>query len=583
MWITIVRLPEISFENIPKQCVNYPQFALDSFAKDRNTGKRFVDGIWSTIEFRNSRDRFNPIILNALNNAVKNNKTFDPGHATPKSNGAGQYLVKLYDISSGCPVADSVEVTVNGLPLLRINVPDTVCSSSAPFALFNEQPPGPVGIWRGIGVVGRDFNPGVSAKTKQYEDPIKLTFEYTNPLTGCTDSIYENIRVQSQPEIEITTPKPYQQCEGIPFNLTATKKWVTNTSWTSNGDGLFNATNLLTSIYNHGINDTAINSANGSVLLSINTIKEGVCPPVKDDIQLIIEPYPQYTMPHHFVQCEAATIDFSSRIIKPENSPNLRYTWFFGNGDTLRKSTMGNLQKVYDTAKRGWYDVTLIVHNQWGANDDQACSIQKDSLDYVRVLPQPKAAFTSDPGFFTTVAFPRFKFKNETQYRWGEENMSYLWSFDINDIDDTSTLINPVKSYPADTTTYWVNLQAKYTYSALNDITIDEDVVCEDSIGYLRKIGPDVTVFVPTAFSPERTGPRPNNIFRPIVNGEKSYYVMVFNRWGEVLWESTDKTQGWDGLYRGVEAQQDVYIWHVKVTSFDDEEYKYEGTVTLLR
>src|SRR5690606_6303473 len=118
---------------------------------------------------------------------------------------------------------------------------------------------------------------------------------------------------------------------------------------------------------------------------------------------------------------------------------------------------------------------------------------------------------------------------------------------------------------------------------SLNDITIDEDVVCEDSIGYLRKIGPDVTVFVPTAFSPERTGPKSNNIFRPIVNGEKSYYVMVFNRWGEVLWESNDKSEGWDGIYRGVEAQQDVYIWHVKVVGTDGVEYTYEGTVSLLR
>jgi gliding motility-associated-like protein len=583
IYITIVRLPEIEFSALPKQCVNFPFLSLDSFAKDRNTGKRFVDGVWSTVEFRNSRDMSIPVIASAINNSVKSNKLFDPGHATPLSNGAGQYLLKLYDESSGCPVADSAEITVNGLPLLRINIPDTVCSSSAPFALNNEQPSGSVGTWSGVGVIGRDFNPGVSPKTKQYEDPIRLKFEYTNPLTGCTDSIAENIRIQSQPEVTITTPKPYQQCEGIPFNITATKQWASNTNWSGNGDGSFSVSNALTTIYTHGIQDTAVSGSNGNVMLSISTIKEGVCPTAKDDIQLMIEPYPQFTMPHHFVQCEAATIDFSSRVFKPEGSPNLRYTWYFGNGDTLRKSNLSNPQKVYDTAKRDWYDVTLIVHNQWGSADDQACSTQKDSLDYVRVLPQPKAGFSSDPGFFTTVAFPKFKFKNETQYRWGAENMSYLWSFDLADLDDTSTQINPIKSYPSDTTVYWVNLQAKYTYYAANDITIDEDVVCEDSIGYLRKIGPDVTVFVPTAFSPERTGPKSNNVFRPIVNGEKTYYVMLFNRWGEILWESYDKFAGWDGTYRGEDAQQDVYIWHVKVTGADNVDYHYEGTVSLMR
>ncbi len=576
-WITVVRLPEIEFSGIPKQCINFPLLALDSFAKDRNTGQRFDKGEWSTVEFRNSRDMGNPIIANVINNSVKTKKIFDP------SLGAGQYLLKLTDISSGCPVADSVEVTVNGLPILRINIPDTVCSSSAPFTLNNEQPPGPVGTWSGIGVVGRDFNPGISPKTKQYEDPIRLKFEYTNPLTGCSDSIAKNIRIQSQPEVSVTTPSPYQQCEGQVFNLVATKAWVQNTTWTSSGDGNFSDNSTLSTVYTHGLQDTSLVGLNGQVVLSINTVKEGVCPPVKDDIQLIIEPYPQYSMPVHFVKCEAADIDFSSTVYKPAGSPNLRYTWYYGNGDTLRKSTIGNPQKRYDTAQRGWYDVTLIVHNQWGANDDQACSIQKDSVDYVRVLPQPKAAFSSDPGFFTTVAFPKFKFKNETQYRWGAENMSYLWSFDLNDIEDTSTQINPIKTYPADTTVYWVNLMARYTYPASGDITISEDVVCEDSIGAFRKIGPDVTVFVPTAFSPERTGPKINNVFRPIVNGEKSYSIILFNRWGEILWESKDKFESWDGKYKDEDAQQDVYIWHIKVTAYDGEEYKYEGTVTLLR
>ena len=577
MWITIVRLPEIEFSNIPKQCINFPLLAMDSFAKDRNTGKRFIDGEWSTVEFRNSRDMGNPMIANVINNSVKTKKIFDP------SMGAGQYLLKLTDVSSGCPVADSLEVTVNGLPILRINIPDTVCSSNAPFELFNEQPSGPVGTWSGLGVVGRDFNPGVSPKTKQYEDPIRLKYEYTNPLTGCSDSIAKNIRIQSQPEVTVTTPSPYQQCEGQVFTLVATKAWVQNTTWTSSGDGNFSNNSTLSTIYTHGLSDTSLIGLNGQVVLNINTIKEGVCPPAKDDIQLIIEPYPQYSMPVHFVKCEAADIDFTSTVYKPAGSSNLRYTWDFGNGETLIKSTNGNPQVRYDTAQRGWYNVSLTVHNQWGANDDQACSIKKDSVDYVRVLPQPKAAFSSDPGYFTTVAFPKFKFKNETKYRWGEENMSYLWSFNLNDIEDTSTQINPIKVYPADTTVYWVNLMAKYTYPAFGDITIDEDVVCEDSIGRPRKIGPDVTVFVPTAFSPERTGPKVNNVFRPIVNGEKSYSIIIMNRWGQLIWESTDKFASWDGTYQEQDAQQDVYIWHIKVTAYDGEKYDYEGTITLLR
>jgi gliding motility-associated-like protein len=95
----------------------------------------------------------------------------------------------------------------------------------------------------------------------------------------------------------------------------------------------------------------------------------------------------------------------------------------------------------------------------------------------------------------------------------------------------------------------------------------------------LRKIGPDVTVFVPTAFSPEKTGPGANNVFKAVVNGEKTFHIELFNRWGEMLWKTDDKNASWDGFYRGVEAQQDVYMWVIKVTAYDGEEYQYEGTV----
>ena len=88
---------------------------------------------------------------------------------------------------------------------------------------------------------------------------------------------------------------------------------------------------------------------------------------------------------------------------------------------------------------------------------------------------------------------------------------------------------------------------------------------------------------MPNAFTPDGSGPEDNNVFRPIVNGETHYFVQVYNRWGELLWETEDKYLGWDGLYNGQKAPQGVYVWHVKVKGYDGEDYTYEGTVTLLR
>jgi gliding motility-associated-like protein len=123
-----------------------------------------------------------------------------------------------------------------------------------------------------------------------------------------------------------------------------------------------------------------------------------------------------------------------------------------------------------------------------------------------------------------------------------------------------------------------VHLSSIYTYTYK---LIDQ--ICIDTIGKVREIDPDVTVFVPTAFSPERSGPRTNNVFKAIVNGEKTFHIDLYNRWGQMLWTTDDKNASWDGTFMGEDVQQDVYTWVIKVTAFDGEVYTYEGTVTLLR
>ncbi len=538
-YVYVIRIPEIQFTGFPKLCINDSLLTLDSFVIDRNTGRRFNLSEWSTVEYGGSRDLSNPNIAPKILNSMVDKKYFDPQY------GAGQYLVKIFDNSSGCPVSDSTEILVNGLPIIQINVPDTVCSSSPPFTLNNILPSGAVGTWSGVGVTGREFNPGISAKSKQYEGPVRVKFAYTNPLTGCTSSDSQTLLIQSQPEVLISTDKPYQQCEGKVFDLAATKNWASNTIWTTNGDGSFGTASQLSTTYNHGLNDTALNGKAGKVRLTISTVKEGVCPVATDNINLIIEPYPQFNfLADPEIQCEPAIVNFNTFVAKPAGSANLRFNWWFGNGDSMVNSTNFNPQNVrYDTAKRTWYDVTLIVDNKWGTKVDEVCSIRKDSLQYIKVLPQPKAGFSSNPGFFTTVAFPKFNFFNETKVRWSSPGgMSYLWYFGTGDLDDTSTKYSPVHTYTADTMKYYVHLTSTFTYNYKN-----QDYVCWDSISQLRKIGPDVTVFVPTAFSPEKTGPNANNVFLPIVNGEKTYHIELYNRWGELLWTTDDKFASWDG------------------------------------
>ncbi|MES2617751.1 MAG: gliding motility-associated C-terminal domain-containing protein [Bacteroidota bacterium] len=574
--VTVVRLPEIQFDPIPSQCINYPLLVLDSFVLEKNSGKRFPSGTWKCVEYGNSRDMNNNLVNNAINNSIKNQKYFDP--STIQS--GGQYLLKFTDVASGCIVMDSIIVNVNGLPKINLKLnQDTVCSSSAPVQLVsNYAINSPDGAWSGQFVTGDKFDPSLSPKAKQYEGVYTVRFTYTDPLTKCSDKDTHNIYIQSQPEVKIITAKPYQQCENDVFSPEATKSWATYTTWTRNGDGTIVSPKALKTDYKYGIQDTVA----GNVIMTITTDKEGVCPPATDNVTLIFEPIPQFDLPLGYDACEPATIDFTSYVRKPFNSTNLRYSWDFGQGQSTSFSTNGNPTGIkYDTANRNGYNVKLTVYNQWGATQAEACPATIDSLNYVRIWPTPVVDFTSDPALFTTVAFPKFKFFNQTKAAFGP--IKYYWNFgntDPNDTTNESYEVNPIHIYPSDTMKYRVFLGAEYNYYDIRQATW---MPCYDSISHPRVIGPDVTVFVPTAFSPEGTGPKTNNVFNAVVNGEKTFHIEVFNRWGELLWQSDNKYETWNGKFKDTDCQQDVYVWVVKVTAYDGEKYEYEGTVSLLR
>jgi hypothetical protein len=60
--------------------------------------------------------------------------------------------------------------------------------------------------------------------------------------------------------------------------------------------------------------------------------------------------------------------------------------------------------------------------------------------------------------------------------------------------------------------------------------------------------------------------------------------MTIYNRWGDKMFETNDANLGWNGkTANGVECQEGVYVYHVVITSFEDKEYIFDGTVTLLR
>ena len=74
-----------------------------------------------------------------------------------------------------------------------------------------------------------------------------------------------------------------------------------------------------------------------------------------------------------------------------------------------------------------------------------------------------------------------------------------------------------------------------------------------------------------------------NHLFFPIQNGVSEFEMMIFNRWGELIFVTNDVTIGWDGYYKGEICQMDVYVWMAKITFADGRYTEKVGDVLLLR
>ncbi|MEM7163533.1 MAG: gliding motility-associated C-terminal domain-containing protein [Bacteroidota bacterium] len=89
------------------------------------------------------------------------------------------------------------------------------------------------------------------------------------------------------------------------------------------------------------------------------------------------------------------------------------------------------------------------------------------------------------------------------------------------------------------------------------------------------------TVFIPNSFTPNGDGE--NDVL--YVRGElvESMSLKIYDRWGEKIFESNDQNLGWNGTYKGREADSDVYVYVLEATCIDGQDLKDQGNITLIR
>lgn len=109
---------------------------------------------------------------------------------------------------------------------------------------------------------------------------------------------------------------------------------------------------------------------------------------------------------------------------------------------------------------------------------------------------------------------------------------------------------------------------------------LPEGCFAYDTINVRYIVGPDI--YVPTAFTPNGDGM--NDVFRPIPVGiNKINYFRVYNRWGQIVFETTQYMKGWDGNFNGKPAVAGGYVWMVEGEDFKGDAIVKKGTVLLIR
>jgi gliding motility-associated-like protein len=133
-----------------------------------------------------------------------------------------------------------------------------------------------------------------------------------------------------------------------------------------------------------------------------------------------------------------------------------------------------------------------------------------------------------------------------------------------------STSFNPTV-HPTVTTTYTVTIVD--SSGCIKTATVTVYILSKECTGD--------NVFIPNTFTPNGDGE--NDVLYVRSNSITQMYFAIYDRWGELMFETTDLHKGWDGLYKGMKVNPDVFAWYVKATCRNGENFFKKGNVTLIR
>ena len=206
----------------------------------------------------------------------------------------------------------------------------------------------------------------------------------------------------------------------------------------------------------------------------------------------------------------------------------------------------------------GCYDVELTVTSALG------CTNSIQYYDIVCVLPSPTAGISADPEYLDS-SDPSTTISNTSSGA-----VSYVWN--MGDGSEELTVFEPgLYTYPL----YQLD---EYTVSLL--VTAENG--CTDSTDITIFIDNDVIIYVPNAFTPDDDSY--NQTFEPVIASIiDQYQLLIYDRWGEIIFESFNKNVGWDGTYNGVRVQDGTYTWQITISTNGTNKIVKYGHVSVIR
>jgi gliding motility-associated-like protein len=462
-------------------------------------------------------------------------------------------------------------------------------------------------------VDGISYDSSVVSYILTDHDTIKSLGVYVENAPGCKDSIVlRDVFIGEKPTASILALES-EICEGDTFVLSSTNSRFTRDSivfieWTDGSSGetrnLFkpvhgeytqqlmvstnwcsDSTTIENLIVNPGVEnrfsivrtDSCENSQNIMVIdesvsddLSFQSWRIGERS-VVNNLKVSFDTTPGIHTVFGFSETIAGCTDSSSIIFNVYKKPDLVNAWV----DSVCQNTLTplNLNKDFDIVNMNWGDgisnmQSSHTYKNYGnyiaslkASDSRGCKNEVE-LNVV-VIENP----VSDFEYLISDSIIGFI---ETLIRVKDNSIGAItWQYAIS---DGSFYNDPDFPHIFQDSGNYTLTQTSYNWFGCNDIVSQEVYVQSKWLHH-----------IPTAFSPNDDGL--NDFWKPSTSYAQEWTLRIYNSYGELVWQTNDPNESWDGMYRGQPAQQGVYSYTFRALPFrKNAGFKYSsGTVTVLR